>query len=105
MKRMVIPEPKEIYRNLKASAKRRNIEFTLSILDIYLLDIPITCPLLGIPLYWTKGKATDNTPSVDRIDSSLGYVDGNIEIISIRANRAKNNLTIEEIIKMALYYE
>ena len=104
MYRSTIPEPREIYNNLKASAKRRKIEFTLDITDIYLLSIPVTCPVLGLPLHWYRGKAQDNTPSIDRIDSSLGYTADNIEIISLKDNRAKNNLSISEIVKMGIYY-
>ena len=104
MYRQTIPEPREIYNNLKSSAKRRKIEFTLEITDIYLLSIPITCPILGMPLHWYRGKARDNTPSIDRIDSSLGYTADNIEIISLKANRAKNDLSMAEIAKMGMYY-
>lgn len=104
MYRLNIPEPREIYNNLKASAKRRKIEFTLDITDIYMLSIPVTCPVLGLTLHWYRGKAQDNTPSIDRIDSSLGYLADNIEIISLKANRAKNNLTVAEISKMGIYY-
>ena len=34
---------------------------------------------------------------IDRIDSSKGYVKGNVRVISKRANTLKNNATIEEL--------
>jgi len=42
-------------------------------------------------------------PTVDRIDNRLGYVKGNIEVISYKANRIKGHLTVSEI-EMLLKY-
>lgn len=39
----------------------------------------------------------DDSYSLDRIDSSRGYVKGNIWVISLRANRIKNDSTVEEL--------
>jgi len=47
--------------------------------------------------------ARDESYSVDRIDSSLGYTFDNLQIISAKANRAKNNLTEEELQKFASF--
>ena len=45
------------------------------------LVFPERCPVLNIPLLST-GKRTDNSPSLDRIIPSLGYVPGNVKVIS-----------------------
>ncbi len=63
---------------------------------------PEYCPCLGIKLnYNGTGEMgytrTDNSPSLDRIDSSKGYECGNIQVISWRANRIKNDSTLEEL--------
>lgn len=63
--------------------------------------IPSHCPVLGIPL---KYKGGDNSPSLDRIDSNKGYVVGNVEVISYRANVLKNSSTQEERELLAEYY-
>lgn len=102
--RMLAPEPKELFNKIKQSAKKRNIPFEMTVLDFYLIDFPITCPILNIPLKWNKGSALDDNFSFDRIDSAKGYTLENIQIISFRANRAKNNLTKEELKKFGLYY-
>lgn len=104
MYKMFAPTPKELWNNLKQSAKKRNIQFDLTVYDIHCIGFPITCPVLNIPLRWNIGEAKDDSYSFDRIDSSLGYTFDNLEIISLKANRAKNNLTEDEMKKFCLYY-
>ena len=99
------PEYKQIINRLKCSAKKRGIEFDLTTEDLDYIGIPISCPIMGIPLKWNKGKPRDNSYSFDRIDSSRGYVRDNIQIISMKANRAKNDLTSEELKKFSQYFK
>ena len=40
--------------------------------------------------------------SIDRIDSNLGYIEGNIVITTNRVNTAKNDMTTEEFKKLIL---
>lgn len=58
-----LPEIKTIYNRIKASAKRRNIDFNLSLPDLNNLSFPITCPIFGIPLKFNRGKAQDDSYS------------------------------------------
>ena len=75
-------------------AKREGIPFSLEKEDIV---IPVMCPVLKIKLT-TPGKGVcENSPTIDRIDSKKGYIKENIAVISMRANRLKNNATISEI--------
>jgi hypothetical protein len=39
----------------------------------------------------------DNQPSLDRVIPALGYVPGNVRVISFRANRLKQDATAEEV--------
>ena len=71
--------------NAKHRATRKNLEFSLELSDIV---IPTHCPVFGIPM---------ESPSLDRIDSSLGYVRGNVRVISKRANSLKSNGTLREL--------
>jgi len=50
-------------------------------------------------------KNNDLTPSIDRIDPKKGYVKDNIIVVSMRANRIKNDATVDEIRKVADFYE
>jgi hypothetical protein len=77
----------------RARAKKNSLECTISREDIV---IPETCPLLGIPLVKGEGKLTGNSPSLDRKDSTKGYVKGNVWVISNRANWIKSVVTFEE---------
>ena len=101
------------YRAVKTRAKKNNMDFNLT--EDFLKSIWVnTCPVLGIPLYSavfesgnnrseSKAKPHDNSPTVDRIDSCKGYTIDNIQIISWRANRIKNDATPEELKKIADY--
>lgn len=77
--------------SVRNRAKRKSIPYNLTAADI-LCVIPEDrlCPALGIPLIW-GGKLSRNSPSIDRITPSLGYVAGNIAIISHKANSMKQD--------------
>jgi hypothetical protein len=77
----------------KARAKAKGIPFELESSDVV---IPNVCPVLGIPLFWGS-KLTNNTPSIDRVVPEKGYVKGNCVVISMKANRLKNNASREEL--------
>ena len=86
---------------IRHRAKKLGVPFDLKRGD---LVWPNECPILGIPLTYHSGKkARDDAPSVDRIVPSLGYVVGNVQVISARANRIKNDATVEELQKIARY--
>ena len=97
-------EFKLLWSQLKASANKRGIPFELSVTDIDEIGIPITCPVLGMPLYFHRNKVEDDSISFDRIDSSKGYIIGNVIVISYRANRLKSDATIDELRRIADYY-
>lgn len=79
----------------KCRAKKQSLPFNLKKTDII---IPEFCPVLGIKLNFNIGQKCggDNSPSIDRIIPELGYVTGNIQVISKRANSIKNFGTIED---------
>lgn len=79
----------------KSRAGRKGLEFSITMEDVV---IPDKCPILGIYIS-TKYKLRrgENSPSLDRIDNTKGYVPGNVRVISWRANRLKNDATPEEL--------
>lgn len=88
--------------NSKKRAKEKGLEFNISVEDIL---IPDKCPLLGIPMYVQGKKQTQNSPSLDRIDSTKGYVKGNVMVISMMANTMKHVATFEQFETMYLNWK
>lgn len=80
---------KYLWQIAKARAKERGVPFSIEPSDIV---IPDTCPILNIPLVFHTGiKGGDvDSPTLDRIVPELGYVKGNIGVMSLRANAIKN---------------
>ena len=86
----------KIWYNVKKRAKRHNTKFNLKVEDIP--KIPENCSVLGIKIIANKiAGPIDSSPSLDRIDPKLGYIKGNVRIISNRANRIKSDATLEEL--------
>lgn len=102
---MKFPEIKQIYNRLKSSAKKRNIPFSLTLTELNDLTFPLSCPILNIPLKYSRGKLEENSYSVDRIDSTKGYEIDNIIIVSWKANRCKGNASTEELQKISEFYK
>jgi hypothetical protein len=80
-------------------AKEIGLEHNIDITDII---IPDRCPYLNIELTHDlmKGQITTNS-SLDRIDSTKGYIKGNVQVISRLANTMKNSATLEQLIEFA----
>ena len=88
-------------KKAKARSALKNLPFDID--SEYLLDrTPSHCPIFNIPLEWScfrseKKGPLPNSPSLDRIVPNLGYVKGNVWIISHRANTIKSNATHDEL--------
>lgn len=81
-------------------ARKVGLPFALVKSDI---AIPEKCPVLGIPLEVGKNKPGNASPSLDRIRGDLGYVRENVRVISYRANRIRNDATVEELEAVLAY--
>ena len=87
------------YANIVYSAKRRNIDFDLN--PEYLWGLFIgqnkKCALSGLDITLNKNFANklgkrNNTASLDRIDSTQGYVSGNVQWLHKDVNHMKGKL-------------
>lgn len=89
--------------NARHRAKRDGFPFSITLDDI---DIPTHCPVLGRMLRVVGGKqgGGDDSPSLDKVIPSLGYVPGNVLVVSLKANRLKNQLSTEQLIAFARLY-
>ena len=91
-----------IAKTLLYSAKRRAVLYSLPF-DICEEDIviPDLCPILKIPIQRGDHKVTASSPSLDRIIPELGYVKGNIQVVSYKANTMKSDATLTELFNFA----
>jgi hypothetical protein len=81
----------------RSRAKKGGYPCTINEEDII---IPSHCCVLGLKLESQRDvqcRAAHNSPSLDKIVPSEGYVKGNIRVISQRANALKSDATFEEM--------
>lgn len=89
---------RRMLQSAKERAKKKGLEFNI---DFYDIVIPEFCPILGIKLQNGTGKPQASSPSLDRIDQSRGYIKGNIQVISYKANTMKNDASVEMLLRFA----
>jgi len=87
-------------RRLKKRALEKGIPFDLVPEDLVLPEI---CPVYKVP-FVLGDQRHPNVPSVDRIRPELGYVKGNIAIISRKANLIKQDCTSAEDVRAVADY-
>lgn len=88
---------------LRHRAKARGLVVDL---DPALVATPEFCPVLGIRLVYGAGSLINPaSASLDRFDNSLGYVTGNVFVISLRANFLKKDATAAEMRAVVRYME
>lgn len=96
------------FKKYLGSASRRNKEVNITWEDLKSKweEQKGICPFTGWKLILpiTSGKWPENSKSLeraslDRIDSSRGYLKGNIQFISPQANYAKSNYTKKEVLE------
>lgn len=80
---------------IKARCRKTGLPFDITRED---LDWPTHCPILGIKLSrnWI-GSSKHSSPSIDRMVPELGYVKGNVRVISLLANGMKSDASREQI--------
>lgn len=95
-------EQRRKFQTKKANAIKDGWPWEITFGDIF---FPEVCPILGIKIeYFAEGRQ-ENSPSFDREQNDLGYIKGNVFVISWRANRIKNDGTAEEHHAIAAYLD
>lgn len=97
---------KNISTSIKCRCLKQNIPCNISSSDIFdAIPKDKPCPVLGLNLVFGQ-KINKHTASVDRLIPSLGYIKGNICVISYRANTLKRDVTDpDELRRVASYIE
>jgi hypothetical protein len=85
---------KYMFLSSRSRARYANIPYNLTEDDII---IPEYCPILGMKLEFVERNNNLNSPSIDKIIPELGYVKGNVRVISRKANMMKLNCNFEEL--------
>lgn len=79
---------------------KNRLEFTITkeyIINLYNIQNGL-CNITNIPIFFNIGGCLDNIPtaSLDRIDSNIGYVEGNVQWVHKTINLMKNIYSIED---------
>lgn len=91
--------------NARRRSKKCKIPFDLS--SDYLRSIvPAECPVFRTPFVFMGNKVQGpESPSLDRIVPEKGYVEGNVVIISLKANQIKSAYGLKDIKRVAEWME
>jgi hypothetical protein len=87
---------------VKSNARRRGLEYNLSheyIWNLYIVQNK-KCVISGVDIkFGNNYKGIEFTASLDRIDSSKGYIEGNVRWLHKTVNLLKSNYSDEEFLK------
>lgn len=92
-----------LLNNAKMRAKQKKLQINID-KEFIKNNMGEFCPILGIKYEFASGsQSCPRSPSLDRVDNSKGYTKDNVKVISLRANKLKNDATKEEIEKILNY--
>ena len=90
----------------KTSAKKRGLDFNL---DEQWFNTRLKrgiCELTGLPIRTNAGSSTGGrdfySPSIDRIDNSIGYVPSNVRMVAWGVNLSKNKYSDRDLSALSL---
>lgn len=92
-----------VWRGWRDQAKKREIPFDITIewaWDLFLKQ-DRKCAISGVPIRFAEktGRYSDKTASLDRIDSTNGYVVGNVWWIHKDLNFMKHKNSLDDLLK------
>jgi hypothetical protein len=86
------------WNGLKKEAKKRRLDFGISAKYVWELFLKQNraCSITGVPLtFCSRCDSYDGTASLDRIDSTKGYVEGNVQWVHKNINMMKQQYSTE----------
>jgi hypothetical protein len=90
-----------LFLSARTRARKSNLPFEITQEDILELIGEGTCPVFGTPYNLTNDRErTDTSASLDKFNPKLGYVRGNVAVISWRANNLKHDATTNEMLRL-----
>lgn len=97
-----------VIRRYIIDAKRRKLDCDVNVINSkYINDLLESqrglCALSGVSIHFepTKKLTSTQTASIDRINSNLGYIVGNIQIVHKRINLMKGVMSDHELVEWA----
>ena len=90
--------PKFVWKSIRQGAQTRNLSFEITIEEIGKIFTG-ACALSGEDI-WFGEDHPDTTASLDRIDSSQGYVIDNVQWLHKNVNTMKWDLTTERLLEL-----
>ena len=93
---------RENLNGARKRAKKYGYPFDIVIED--LMPFPTHCEIFDIELTYGENNKHSGA-SLDKVIPSLGYVKGNVKIISSRANNMKGDSTLDDLKNMIQYIE
>jgi len=96
------------WNSIRSGAKQRKLKLEITIQDAWklFLEQDGKCALTGLEIVLCasdierREKEIEQTASLDRIDSTLGYIHGNVQWVHKDVNKIKQNLTQARFIEL-----
>ena len=93
---------RQMYSSSQKRAKKFKLDFDITSDYLYSLCVD-NCIILNTKIKYGGGDVNKFSASLDRINPKLGYVKGNVRIISNLSNMMKSSATEEELVKFSTY--
>lgn len=85
-----------LHRCTRAKNRAKGLGVPFDLTSEYLREIWTgKCPVLNVDLNLVTDRSDEYAAELDRFDPELGYVKGNVHWLSRKANRIKNNTSVE----------
>jgi hypothetical protein len=105
-------DPKRVWaivacQSAKRRARRDGMDFDITWQTLLPFCVD-NCPVLGISLAYERSPGRGihaGSPTIDRLDNSLGYIISNVIVVSYRVNRIKNDATLQELETVLRFYQ